>query len=133
VLWWDRDALAQTVQGRRIVEPFCALLGCKVAPRRALDRIRVLSRDVSPHPTQAQALLVMLVMSNEAAFAQPFPLLQITLYDEQERPVGQRRFTPQEYLGVADVPQMKPDQAVYVRLELVDPGRAVTGFRFDFL
>jgi predicted Zn finger-like uncharacterized protein len=133
VLWWDRDALAQTVQGRRIVEPFCALLGCKVVPRRALDRIRVLSRDVSPHPTQPQALLVMLVMSNEAAFAQPFPLLQITLYDEQERPVGQRRFTPQEYLGVADVPQMKPDQAVYVRLELVDPGRAVTGFRFDFL
>ncbi len=133
LLWWDREALAQSIQGRRIIEPFCATLGCQVAPRRAIDRIRVLSRDVSPHPSERQALLIMLVMANEASFAQPFPLLQLTLYDDQERAMGQRRFTPQEYLGDADVPLMKPDQAVYVRLELVDPGTAVTGFRFDFL
>lgn len=133
LLWWDRDALAQTNRGRRVIEPVCAALGCQVEPRRAPTRIRVLSRDVSPHPSAPQALLVMLVMANEARFAQPFPLLQLTLYDDQERAMGQRRFTPQEYLGTTDVPPMKPDQAVYVRLELVDPGVTVTGFRFDFL
>jgi predicted Zn finger-like uncharacterized protein len=133
LLWWEREALAQHPQGRKLVEPMCEALGCRVAPRRAPERIRVLSRDVSPHPAERDALLVMLVMANEAPFPQPYPVLQLTLYDEKERPFGQRRFIPPEYLRDAEPPLMQPDHAVYVRLELVDPGEQVTGFQFEFL
>ncbi|MGD2081613.1 MAG: DUF3426 domain-containing protein [Chromatiales bacterium] len=133
LLWWERDALAQHPQGRKLVEPMCEALGCRVPPRRAPDRIRVLSRDVSPHPAERDALLVMLVIANEAPFPQPYPVLQLTLYDKRERAFGQRRFTPQEYLGDPDPQPMQPDHAVYVRLELVDPGEQVTGFQFEFL
>jgi len=132
-VWWAHDSLAEYPLGRRLTIPVCRLLGCKVPERRAPERIRVLSRDISPHPSEPDALLVILVMANETVFPQPFPLLQIVLFDDNENPLGQRRFTPEEYLETTHPPLMKPDHAVYVKLELVDPGTQVTGFRMEFL
>jgi len=132
-VWWTHDTLAEYPQGRRLATSVCRLLGCKVPERRAPELIRVLSRDISPHPSEPDALLVMLVMANEAPFPQPFPLLQIVLFDDNQNPLGQRRFTPEEYLATTRPPMMKPDHAVYVKLGLVDPGTRVTGFRMEFL
>jgi predicted Zn finger-like uncharacterized protein len=132
-VWWAHDRLAKHPQGRRVAMAACAVLGCEVPPRRAPERIRVLSRDISPHPSEPHALLVVLVMSNEAPFPQPFPLLQIVLFDDNQNALGHRSFTPQEYLARSDPDLMKPHHAVYVKLELVDPGSQVTGFRMEFL
>lgn len=50
-------------------------------------------------PDRSQLLRVSI--SNQAAFAQPYPNLQLTLLDYAENPFSRRIFRPQDYLPEA--------------------------------
>ncbi len=74
-------------------------------------------------------------MVNTAAFEQPFPKLQLTLYNDTGKLIARRTFIPTEYLpaGMAVQTLMPRAQPIMVEMELADPGKEVTGFTFDFL
>ncbi|MBU0499916.1 MAG: DUF3426 domain-containing protein [Gammaproteobacteria bacterium] len=132
--WLDRQSLMQDPQGQKFLNSLCGILNCTLPPRRAPDRFRVLSRDMSSHPQAKNALLFLLVMANQADFAQPYPYVQLSLFDANRHPAGQRIFKPEEYLS--ERPEgdlLSPDHAVYIRLELVDPGPDISGFEIKFL
>lgn len=132
--WLDRHSLMQDPQGRKFLNALCGVLHCTLPPRKALDKFHVLSRDMSSHPQAENALLFLLVMANQGDFAQPYPYLQLSLFDANRHPAGQRIFKPDEYLS--ERPEgdlLSPDHAVYIRLELVDPGPDISGFEIKFL
>lgn len=132
--WLDRRALIQDPQGRRFLASMCVLVKCALPPRRATDKFRVLSRDMSSHPQTENALLFLLVMANQADFSQPYPHLQLDLFDANRQPAGQRIFKPEEYLSEKPETEfLTPNHAVYIRLELVDPGPDISGFEIKFL
>lgn len=132
--WLERDRLLNYPGVREAFEQVCGLVGCRLEPRRAPDRIRILDRSVTSHPTVAGALQILLIFSNKAAFPQPYPKLRLGLYSTDNQLVAQRLFTPSEYLSEngSEHLLLNPDQQVEVEMALEDPGNKVTGFRFDF-
>jgi hypothetical protein len=72
---------------------------------------------------------------NRAAFAQPLPRLHLSLLNNRDKLVADRIFSPEEYLWdtARSSPLMQPSEPLLITLELVDPGKDVTGFKFEFL
>jgi hypothetical protein len=87
------------------------------------------------HPLYKEALLVQGTIHSKARFPQPFPQLELVLFDAGGHVIGLRRFQPNEYLGpsVDAEAGMQPSVLAPVVLELSgDPDRA-TSFEFKFL
>ncbi len=131
--WFGRDKLMHYPEGRLLLENACNLMGCELPTIRAPEQIQVLSRSITSHPKVEDALLIQLTIANKANFSQPYPVLQISLYSSEELLVVQRRFQPNEYLTDNGRPgQLDPGRALYVELEINDPGNDVTGFKLEF-
>lgn len=133
--WHYRNQVVHMAYGQEILTQFCRLAGCKAPQRRDTNKIQIEHRDLRAHPEIANALLLQLGIANHAAFDQPFPDLHLRLFNDDEKLIAGRRFKPLEYLP-AELPDdkfMRRSQTVNVVLELQDPGKDVTGFKFDFL
>ncbi len=74
-------------------------------------------------------------MVNRATFEQPYPNLHLSLFNDAERLIAERTFVPAEYLpnGQPNDLLMHRSQSLQINLELLDPGKDVTGFKFEFL
>jgi len=133
--WFDREQLVYTPAGRSLLTGLCRVAGCEPPPRRALDRFVILSREILARDEQPGVLHLRLVFANQAAFAQPFPRIQVSLLSAQGHPQAQRSFSPEEYLapGGAAGGLMQPRSPIPVSLDLVDPNKGWAGYRFDFL
>jgi hypothetical protein len=115
----------------------CAQFGCDIELPRDVSRVVVVSRDVRSHPSVSGALLITATINNEAAFAQPCPEVELSLFDLTGTLVAQRRFSPEEYLDDAPQPgtvsMMQPNKPVRLRLEVRDPGQHAINYEFTFL
>jgi predicted Zn finger-like uncharacterized protein len=131
--WFGRVKLMHYPEGRALLQGACQTLGCELPTIRAPEQIQVLSRSITSHPRVENALLIQLTIANKANFSQPHPMLQISLFSSEEQLVVQRRFQPGEYLPTREQPgQLDPGRALYVELEIQDPGNDVTGFKLEF-
>ena len=129
----DRERLARDANWRPALQRVCDTLGCRISPWRELTAFEVTARDVRPHPSAKGALLITVTFRNNAAFAQEWPLLELTMSDLNGRDIGMRRFRPQEYLGnVARPTLLASGQSANATLEVVDPGRDAVAFAFEF-
>lgn len=126
-LYFNFDTLARGPL-RPWLASACAALDCSLPAQSDIARIHTGSLIVRSHPTNRGALAVDAIITNQAAFPQPFPELQLQFTDLNGTPVAGRRFHPGEYLGgeLAGSRLMPVQQPVHIALELVDPGpRAV--------
>ena len=136
-LSWFRGAeVLRTYPG--LQEPLaavCAFAGCQLPGPRDPGAVRVIERDLREHPRYRDALLVNAILVNQAAFAQPYPILELALYDTEGAVVAGRRFEPREYLDRAlDADGLMPaGQPLHVVLELVGPKRPPASFELRFL
>ncbi|MEJ2455499.1 MAG: zinc-ribbon and DUF3426 domain-containing protein [Candidatus Thiodiazotropha sp.] len=132
--WQFRDDLIQYTAGRQTLNLICQIAGCEVPVRRALGNIVIQGRNLSSHPDKPEALFLQLSMVNTAAFEQPFPKLTLSLYNDEGNLIARRTFAAEDYLPADYTPQdlMPKGQPVLIEMELVDPGKEVTGFSFDF-
>ena len=104
-------------------------------PFADLNLIQLVSRDIHPHPTVNNALVLSATMINRADQSQAYPTLEITLFDLQQRPLAQRRFVPGEYLDEAsdETRGLTPGVLLPIVLEMHDPGPNAVGFEIRFL
>ncbi len=129
----DREELARDPDWRPFLQRACGILHCRLSPWREPSAFEFLAREVSPHPSVKGALLVTVAFRNNASFAQPWPLIELTMSDINGRDIAMRRFRPQEYLGsAAKASLIAPGQSANATLEVVDPGRDAVAFAFDF-
>ncbi|MGH8563019.1 MAG: zinc-ribbon and DUF3426 domain-containing protein [Gammaproteobacteria bacterium] len=136
-LAWFRGAELQRAYPE-LQEPLaavCAFAGCRLPGPRDPGAMRVMERDLREHPRYRDALLVNAILVNHAAFAQPYPILELWLYDTEGAVVAGRRFEPREYLDRAlDADGLMPaGQPLHVVLELVGPKRPPASFELRFL
>lgn len=128
-----RDELAADPRWRAWLDPACARLGCRLPAWRDLAAVSLIAREISPHPSVADALLVTATLRNDAPWPQAWPLLELSLADLDGKSVGLRRFTAEEYLGGAPPqPLLAPGQSAVARLEIADPGKQAVAFAFEF-
>ncbi len=132
--WLGRDTLMRYPEGRALLETLCRHAGCQLPVRRAPGEIEVLKRFISAHPEAEKALLIQITFVNRAKFAQSYPVLQLGLYNKEEKLVARRHFLPDQYLGRKLDPSvlLRPDEALSLEMAIEDPGENVTGFKLEF-
>lgn len=129
----DRASLAADPVWRPRIIALCDVLRCDVPAWREPGALHVTSREIRPHPSAPGVLMVTATFRNDAAFAQPWPQLQLSLTNLDGDSFGLRRFSPREYLGSDPAtPLIGAAQSATVTLEIVDPGRRAVAFGLDF-
>ncbi len=131
--WHERTRLLEDRATRHWLERACATLDCALPRPPALQAIRGEALLVRPAPDREGVLLVDALLSNRAAYPQPWPGLAISFQDLRGRTLAGRVFNAGEYLPEAPRADMPIGQAVAVHLELRDPGERATGYRMDIL
>ena len=133
VLVADRARLAANENWRPLITKLCGVLGCEVPAWHQPGAFAMLSRDVRPIIGTPGGLQVQATFRNDAAWAQDWPLLQLSLSDADGRVVGTRAFTPAEYLGKSAAQTgLAPGQSAQVAVQLYEPNPGVVAFSFDF-
>jgi predicted Zn finger-like uncharacterized protein len=107
----------------------CQQLGCVVRPRQDVTLIELLRTHVAPHPQRPDALRIRASMVNRAGFAQPYPLMELTLTTSNGEIAARRTFLPQQYLTRAALAErMAPHVVVDSVLDIARPNTKSAGF-----
>lgn len=130
-----RAELLDDARARPLLDRACAAFGCRLPLRHDTAQLQLLSRDIRPHPSVPNALIISATLRNDAEFAQAFPAVEITLSDLDENRIAMRRFQPQEYLGDSRSlgSGMAPGATAALVFEVADPGKNAVAFEFKFL
>jgi hypothetical protein len=129
----QRAELARDPAWRPWLVRLCDQLGCSLPAWRDPGSLRLLARDVRPHPSVPDALTISASFRNDAPWPQAWPELQVSLADLDGNALALRRFSAEEYLG--NVPRsatLAPGQPVSATLEVQDPGKQAIAFAFEF-
>lgn len=135
IAWAERARLLEDERVRPWLDRFCDRFACRLPMRSAVDSIRLVSREVRPHPEAPSALMISASMVNDAAFTQRFPVVEVTLSNLGERAIARRRFQPGEYLAeAASIDRgFSAGATAPLVFEVADPGREAVAFEFRFL
>ena len=129
----DRARLAADPGWRPVVAAACGVLRCSLPPWHEPAAFVLLERDVRPHPDAAGALRITASFRNDAAWAQAWPDVVLTLSDIDGRPLGTRAFTAAEYLdGAASSALLDSGQGAVIHMDVLEPGPGAVSFAFDF-
>ncbi len=132
--WAKRDALIRNATTGPVLADVCRTLGCRLPVVPDLPQLHLISRDVRPHPSVPGALLISATLRNDARFAQPYPIVSITLSNLDDQRVAMRRFRPSEYIADKRVRAagLAPGTDAALTFEVKDPGQDAVAFEFGF-
>ncbi|EIL98952.1 DUF3426 domain-containing protein [Rhodanobacter denitrificans] len=132
--WAERDELIRQPLVNHWLRGSCAMLGCELPLVAAPQQLRLLASNVQAHPSVAGALMISASVRNDAGFAQPWPVLAITLSNAQGQRIAMRRLQPAEYLDDAAVLRhgLAPGGSAVLLLEVEDPGDNAVAFEIGF-
>jgi predicted Zn finger-like uncharacterized protein len=118
--------------GSQVLKVYSALK-VPLAPNWDVTGYEIQQWGVAADPAASGTLRLKASIVNRAAFAQPYPLLKLTLEDRWGDQVGAREFEPGEYLakGTPVDRLMPPNQPVNADIGIVDPGADAVGFHVD--
>ena len=135
IAYAERHALLRNALARPWLDRACASLGCQLPLQHDADDLVLLSRDVRPHPSVPNALIISATLRNAAKFPQAFPTVEITLADLDEHRIAMRRFLPAEYVGDTRTiaAGLAPGASSALVFEVADPGKNAVAYEFKFL
>ena len=110
-----------------------ATLGQTLTPQWQVADYSIKQWGIVSDPQDPGTLRVRASVTNGAGFAQPYPLLQLSLEDRFGNKVGHRAFKPEEYLSnkAQATRLLAAGSAANIDLAIVDPGSDAVGFQFD--
>ncbi len=134
IAWAERKLWINDSSLRPTIVELCARLGCQVPLRNDDDMLQLASRDIRPHPSVPGGLIISATLQNASEFPQPFPTVEVTLSDLDEKRIAMRRFKPGEYVSDAKalVNGLAPGAKAPLVFEVADPGKNAVAFEFRF-
>ncbi|MBS4096408.1 MAG: zinc-ribbon domain-containing protein [Sulfuricella sp.] len=114
------ELIAYNPTTRPLFEQLCGGLGCRVALPQNPDLLSIETSSLEAEPGRAGIVVLSAILRNRAAYAQSYPLFELTLTDYQDKLAARRIFQPQEYLP-KDTDQkngMPANEEVDVKLHL---------------
>lgn len=128
-----RETLARHQSFGPQLSKLYAALGQPLAPQWQLQAYSIKQWGIVSDPQAADTLRVRASVTNGASFAQPYPLLQLSLEDRFGSQVGTREFKPEEYLAsnTQATRLLAAGESANVDLAIIDPGADAVGFQFD--
>ncbi len=136
LLWFNRDqVLLKYPQLMPYAKQVCNKLDCRMIRQRDARAIKLVNRDVRLHPDYEDTLLVNATMNNQLSVRQPYPRVQLTLFDTSGALLGYRDFAPDDYLDASiDLDEGMPvNIPVHFVLEVSGPTAGAVSFEFRFL
>jgi predicted Zn finger-like uncharacterized protein len=132
--WAERDVLIRNRTVGSWLQAGCRSLGCDLPLVSAPQQLHLVASNVQAHPSVKGALMISASVRNDAAFAQPYPVLNVTLSDAGGHHIAMRRLQPEEYLDDQSVLQrgLAPGASAVLLLEVQDPGADAVGFELGF-
>ncbi|MGE0116076.1 MAG: DUF3426 domain-containing protein [Steroidobacteraceae bacterium] len=129
----SRAALARHPSFGPQLSRLYAAIGQPLTPQWQLQAYSIKQWGIVSDPQEPGTLRVRASVTNGAGFAQPYPLLQLSLEDRFGGKVGTRDFKPEEYLGsnAQATRLLAAGEAANIDLAIVDPGQDAVGFQFD--
>ena len=133
--WFNRDRLLRDYP---VLMPWaqtvCERFECNLIRFRDISGIKLLNRGVKLHPRYRDALLVDATIVNHARFAQPYPEIQLAIFDTRGQLISHRDFKPGDYLkpGADVISGMLPGIPVHFVLELAGTTQDAVSFEFRF-
>lgn len=115
LVWWKRGDLLRDPNGRLALETLCDRLGCELPHPRLSGTLSVLEPTLEA-VEDPDGLELRLTVLSRAPLAQPPPIVQIELLDQQGVLAAARRFAPAEYL-----PEIR-ESSSRVSAPLIGPG-----------
>jgi predicted Zn finger-like uncharacterized protein len=132
--WAARERLIAAPQVGPWLRRACASLGCELPLVAAPARLHLLASDVRPDPATPGGLTISATLRNDAGFAQPYPVVSVTLSDAAGRRLAMRRFRPAEYLGDEDAQRrgLGPGDSAALVFDVQNPQGRAAAFELGF-
>ena len=134
--WFNRDELLiRYPQLEPFAREICERLQCEIIRHKDISLIKLLNRDVRNHPLYEGSLLVNATMANKSETIQPYPQIQLALFNLEGEVIAYREFKPDEYLDDSiNIPAgMMPESPIHFVLEVGGPTEGAVSFEFHFL
>ena len=110
----------------------CEDIGCDIPLPREPGLLEVIDRVFTRDPDYPDVLVLRLRLVNDAGFRQPYPGVELMLYDNAQAVVGKSRVVPRQYLAKGSSDVLDPGMLGEIELVILDPGQAATGFAVEF-
>lgn len=133
--WFNRNQLITQAELKPWVTQLCGLVDCNVLKLRDTSEIEMVARNIYSHPNADKALMVSVTLINHAAFAQPYPDVNIDFSDVRGEVITSRIFKPEEYLQLnrKNIKLLAAGVETDFYLEIQDPGSQAMTYEFKFL
>ncbi|MCW9013622.1 MAG: DUF3426 domain-containing protein [Gammaproteobacteria bacterium] len=133
--FYNRITLVQHNELRPWLGLLCKYAQCDLPDPRNTKLIELSSKNIFSHPNIPQALMVSATIVNLASFEQKYPLLELRFENIRGETIAARRFLPEEYLGIPEnqITQMEPNNPISFNIEIIDPGKDMVSYEFNFL
>ena len=130
VAWLEFHRLNRIEPYRSFYAFVCPHVNCTLPDLVDHSKIQTSNLVVRTHPEVEKALMVDVILQNNAVFEQAFPKLQLTFSNLRNEPVASRLLTPDDYLGgeLAGSKRMPVKQPIHIGLEVVDPGEEAVSY-----
>jgi len=134
VVWFQFDRLSSIPQLRPFYVQGCEIFDCELKPLVDVQSIQTRKLVVKTNPENRSQLIVDAVITNRAAFEQPFPAIALTFSNLNNDIVAQSVFTPEEYLAGdgRELEAMPPDTPVRILINIRDPGKDAVNYNIVF-
>jgi predicted Zn finger-like uncharacterized protein len=133
VHFWQDDLSRNPTVGPWLMRAYGAL-GLPLTPPVDLSAFELRQLGAASDGLQAGRIKLRASIVNRADFAQPYPLLRLSLQDRFGSTIGTRDLEPAEYLPGGATPAsglLGPAQRADAEVVFVDPGRDAVGFELD--
>lgn len=131
--FWRDDLVQSPVAGPWMLRAYDAL-GLSLDPPTDLSAFELRQWGATSDASHPDRLKLRASIVNRAAFAQPYPLLRLSLQDRFGNTIGARDVAAADYLpgaGTATPRLLAPGQRADAEIVFVDPGRDAVGFELD--
>ena len=135
VIYFRFDSLGKNPSYRPLLTQACHVIGCKMPELIDIEQIRSNNLIVRSHPTAANALLVDVILINNANFEQPYPALSLEFSNLGDTLLAASQIQPRQYLRgeLAGSRLMPAKQPIQVSLSIEDPGSDAVNYRLNIL
>lgn len=128
----ERNALVRNSAVGPLIAGAYSFLGLSPLAPSDLSAYELRQWGAASDPREANRLMLRASIINRATYAQPFPLLRLTLQDRYGSTLGERDIGPADYLPGAGAPTLLgPGERADALIRIVDPGTQAVGFELD--
>lgn len=108
--------------------------GAATASPAQTGQITLIGRDMHPHPSREDGVVISALLRNDSPHRAEFPLIELRVFDRSNQLLGVRRLQPDEYLpDPARAPRgLGPGNSLPLIIEVAQTGSLPSGFEFRF-